>query len=188
MKRLRPAAFLDRDGVIIKDRGYVHRVEDMVLLPGAANALARLKQAGYLLIVVTNQSGIARGTFTSADMHVLHDALQRELDAGDASIDRFYVCPHHEAGIVPELSIACACRKPLPGLIARALSEWPVDRAASFMAGDKESDVEAGRKAGIGAVFRLGKPAGCTAADLWFTDLADCVDFVLDRREPVGFG
>ena len=173
----RRAAFLDRDGVIIEDRGYVFREEELALLPGAAGALARLKRAGYLLIVVTNQSGIARGYFAEADMHRLHDGLQRALQRAlgpDAAIDAFYFCPHHPAGTVAELAIACPCRKPRPGMIERALAEWPIDRDDSFMVGDKASDVEAGLGAGLGAAYRLGE-AG-------FATLAECVDFVLDRR------
>ena len=112
---LRPAVFLDRDGTLNADRGYVCRPEDIRWLPGVAAALARLRWAGYLLIVVTNQSGIARGYYDEQTMQALHDWMGADLRAQGAHIDAFYHCPHH-----PDLSGACPCRKPAPGLLLRA--------------------------------------------------------------------
>lgn len=140
---LRPAVFLDRDGTLNADRGYVCRPEDIRWLPGVAAALARLRWAGYLLIVVTNQSGIARGYYDEQTMQALHDWMGADLRAQGAHIDAFYHCPHH-----PDISGACPCRKPAPGLLLRAAEDWFIDLGHSWMVGDKMSDVVAGRAAG----------------------------------------
>lgn len=140
---LRPAVFLDRDGTLNADFGYVSRPEDVRWLPGVAAALARLRWAGYLLIVVTNQSGIARGYYDEQTLQTLHDWMNAALRAQGAHIDAFYHCPHH-----PDLSGACTCRKPAPGMLLRAAEDWFIDLERSWMIGDKMSDVIAGRAAG----------------------------------------
>lgn len=140
---LRPAVFLDRDGTLNADLGYVFRPEDIHWLPGVAAALARLRWAGYLLIVVTNQSGIARGFYDAQAMQALHDWMNAELRAQGAHIDAFYHCPHH-----PDINGVCICRKPAPGMLLRAAEDWRIDLEQSWMIGDKMSDVTAGRAAG----------------------------------------
>ena len=149
---LRPAAFLDRDGVLNVDNGYVHRPEDVVWVEDAKAAVRTLNQAGYLVFVVTNQSGVARGLFDADAVERLHAWMAAELDAVGARIDAFYVCPHHpDAGNGP-YTRACACRKPAPGMVFQAMAAFPVDRAASVLIGDEDRDMEAARRAGVRGV------------------------------------
>jgi D-glycero-D-manno-heptose 1,7-bisphosphate phosphatase len=140
----RPAAFLDRDGVLNRDSGYVWRREDFIWLPGAQRAVKRLNEAGYWVFVVTNQSGIGRGLYKPEDVESLHRWMNDELKRGGAHIDAFYYCPHR-----PDAQQSCDCRKPAPGMLLRAMREWPVDRGLSFMIGDKEIDMAAAEAAGV---------------------------------------
>lgn len=137
------AAFLDRDGVLNVDHGYVHKPEQLEWIPGAPEAVRLLNDAGYLVIVVTNQSGVARGYYGEADVQAFHNHLQEKLRAYGAHIDAFYYCPHHPEGVVKELAIRCHCRKPEPGMIERAARDWPLDLSRSFLIGDKDADMTA---------------------------------------------
>lgn len=145
----RPAAFLDRDGTLNRDEGYTHRPEDLVWNPDAKAAVKRLNQAGWRVIVCTNQSGIARGIFDETAMHAFHAAMQAELAAEGARIDAFYFSPYHVEGVVPAYAIDHEDRKPNPGMLVRAMTDWPTDRARSFMIGDREDDVLAAAAAGV---------------------------------------
>lgn len=154
----RPALFLDRDGVLNEDRGYVARWEDFAWIEGAREAVAAFNAAGWLVIVVTNQSGVGRGYYTEADMHALHAKMAEELARAGARVDAFYFAPHH-----PEAPVAAyrhpdpPDRKPNPGMILRAFSEWPIDRDRSVLVGDKASDMEAASRAGVrGLMFKGG--------------------------------
>lgn len=140
---LRPAAFLDRDGVLNVEVGYAHRPEQLAWVAGAPEAVRLLNEAGYYVIVVTNQSGIARGYYDEAAMHRFHDHMRTILAEHGARIDAFYYCPHHPRGTVKEFAIECTCRKPLPGLLAQAAGDWPLDLARSFLIGDRDHDVAA---------------------------------------------
>jgi D-glycero-D-manno-heptose 1,7-bisphosphate phosphatase len=135
----RPAIFLDRDGTLIEEVNYLSRVEDLRLFPFSADAVKLLKNAGFLIIVVTNQSGIGRGIYTEADMHAIHDAIQTELNG---AIDAFYFCPHLPCD-------GCECRKPKLGMIEAAIRDFGIDRENSWMIGDKKIDVETGQSAGM---------------------------------------
>jgi len=151
---LRPALFLDRDGVLNEDPGYVYRWEDFRWIEGAIEVVAAFNRAGWLVIVVTNQSGVGRGYYTEADMHALHARMAEELAAAGARIDAFYHAPHHpEAKLDAYRHPDPPDRKPNPGMILRALSEWPIDREASILVGDKLSDMEAATRAGIRGVL-----------------------------------
>jgi D-glycero-D-manno-heptose 1,7-bisphosphate phosphatase len=146
----RPALFLDRDGVLNEDHGYVSRWEDFSWIPGAKDAVAAFNQAGWLVIVVTNQSGVGRGYYTEADMHALHQRMAEELAAAGGRIDGFYFAPHHpEAAAESYRHPDPPDRKPNPGMILRALADWPIDAARSVLVGDKASDMEAAKRAGI---------------------------------------
>lgn len=146
----RPCAFLDRDGTINRDNGYTFRPEDLHLLPGAAEAIRALNQAGYWVIVVTNQSGVARGRYPEDAIGPFHQAMSDALAAHGAHIDAYYYCPYHEDGVIERYRIANhPDRKPNPGMILRALAEWPIQREGSFVIGDMPSDVEAARAAGL---------------------------------------
>ncbi len=176
----RRAAFLDRDGVINLDHGYVGRPVDFHFAPGAKAALARLHAAGYVLVVVTNQSGIARGYYTAADFAAVTSYMCAELAAANAPIARVEHCPHLPADLQPADS-ACNCRKPEPGMILSATESLGIDASQSILVGDKRDDITPGRAAGVGRCFIVGANAekGPKGADATFSDLAQCVDALL---------
>lgn len=155
---LHPALFLDRDGVLNEDRGYVSRWEDFRWISGAREAVATFNRAGWLVIVVTNQSGVGRGFYTEADMHALHTRMAEDLAKLGGHIDAFYYAPQHpQATLEAYRHPDPPDRKPNPGMILRALVEWPIDRDASLLIGDKPSDLEAALRAGIrGVLFEGG--------------------------------
>jgi len=139
----RPAAFLDRDGVLNIDHGYAYRPEQLEWVEGAAEAVRLLNEAGYYVLVVTNQSGVARGFYDEAAVRSFHAHMQETLAAHGARIDAFYYCPHHPDGSVTSLAVQCRCRKPGPGLLEQAAREWPIDIGASFLIGDRDHDMAA---------------------------------------------
>ncbi len=153
----RKAVFLDRDGTLNVERGYIRRPELLELIPGAGPALRRLREAGYLLVVVTNQAVIARGEASEADVARINARLAWELGEAGAYVDAIYICPHHPEGGFPgerpELKIVCDCRKPRPGMILAACRDLRIDPAASWMVGDHTRDVEAGRRAGTRTIL-----------------------------------
>jgi D-glycero-D-manno-heptose 1,7-bisphosphate phosphatase len=145
----RPAAFLDRDGVINVDHGYVVRHEDFRWVPGVREAAARLHAAGYALVVVTNQSGIGRGKYTEADFLALTDWMRDEFAAAVAPLAGVYFCPHHPTDALGPLLKACDCRKPAPGMLLQAARELDLDLGRSVLFGDKTSDLQAALAAGV---------------------------------------
>jgi len=164
----RPGVFLDRDGTLNEDAGYVHRWEDFRWLPGAKAAIRRLRDGGAYVFIVTNQSGVARGMFDEAAVTALHAKMHDDLRASDADVDDIRYCPHHPDASIAAYRGVCACRKPAPGMILDLLARWPVDAAASVMVGDKEIDAQAGRAAGIGAeIVRSGELEGFVDRFLW---------------------
>jgi D,D-heptose 1,7-bisphosphate phosphatase len=147
--RRRPAAFLDRDGVINRDLGYVHRPDQVEWIPGAQESVRRLNDLGYRVVVVTNQAGVAHGYYGEEDVVALHDWIQEELAAKGAFIDAFYFCPFHPNARIERLRANHIDRKPNAGMIFRALSNMQIDKHRSFLVGDKDSDIECARRAGI---------------------------------------
>ena len=148
MKRKNRAVFLDRDGTINVDKGYAHSIEDFEFIPDVPQAIKLLKNAGFLVIVVTNQSGVARGYYHLDAVHRLHKYLSEQLAGFSTSVDGYYICPHHLQGKESNYAIACSCRKPLPGMILQAAEDFAVDLTCSYMIGDKQSDIQAGLAAG----------------------------------------
>lgn len=142
---LKPAIFLDRDGTLNWDPGYVHKVEDFRLLPGVIEGLKLLSEK-YLFIIITNQSGIGRGYYTEDDMHAFNAVLIEELEKYEIEIKKIYFCPHHPDEI-------CECRKPNPTNILRAAEEYNIDLEKSWMIGDHPSDVQCGLNAGCRAIY-----------------------------------
>lgn len=149
MARENKAAFIDRDGVINEERGYVHRAEDFVLLPGVPEGLALLADAGYKLVVVTNQAGIARGYYDEDAVSRLHAHMTALLAEHSIVLDAIYYCPHHPDGAVSAYRSACGCRKPADGMLRKAAVDLQLDLTASVLIGDKISDIEAGETAGV---------------------------------------
>lgn len=138
----KPAVFIDRDGTLNEQMGYINHISRFVLLPGAAEAIKLLNSNQYLVIIVSNQSGVARGYFPIELVDEVHDHMRNLLEKEDAFIDGIFFCPHYAKGIVPEYSIDCDCRKPKTGLIEKACSEFDVDMENSYVIGDRYSDIE----------------------------------------------
>lgn len=151
---MKKAVFLDRDGTINVDKGYTWRIEDLELFPGTSEAIRLLNEAGYLVIVVTNQAGVAKGFYTETDVRSFNMELQRTLLAHGAWIDDFYYCPHHPEGH-PPYNMVCKCRKPAPGMIIKAAQDWKIDLNRSWIIGDKWSDLQAGLAAGCKPILVL---------------------------------
>lgn len=193
---LRPAVFMDRDGCLTEEVGYVNHPSRIRLLPRTAEAVRRLNRAGVVAVMVTNQSGVARGYFSEETLHATNERLRRELDAGGARLDGLYVCMHHPREGQPPYRADCDCRKPRPGLLTRAAAELGLDLGASVMVGDKLSDVAAGQSVGAAGVLVLtgyGRgewefrpPEHEVKPDLVADDLLDAVDWALARVPGVG--
>lgn len=145
-----PALFLDRDGTLNYDAGYTYHPDDLKWIPGAKELIKLANDAGWLVFVVTNQGGIAKGLYGDMDVILFHKAMQTDLANIGAHIDDIDWCPHHPDGIVKEyVSAGCDCRKPKPGMLTRLIHKWNVDVVNSIMIGDKTTDVVAGISAGI---------------------------------------
>ena len=150
------AVFLDRDGVINVDHGYVSTWEQFEFLPGVPEALRELQDAGYLLVVVSNQSGIGRGYYSEADVASLNQAIAQHLESTvGVTLSGFYHCPHHPTEAEGEFRRQCDCRKPAPGMIRQAVLDHGIDVKTSLLVGDKDSDIEAGRAAGVAGLFKV---------------------------------
>ena len=172
----RPAAFLDRDGVINEDHGYVHRWEDFAFVEGVVDGMRRLQSAGYVLVVVTNQSGIARGYYDEAALGLLHDRLRAALAEQGVELAAIEHCPHLPDAPVARYALACDCRKPEPGMILRAARALALDLARSLMFGDKPSDIEAGRRAGVGRCVLLATNGKAGAQPVDHLNLPEALD------------
>ena len=191
-RELSRAVFLDKDGTIIEDAPYNVDPRRIRLTPGAGAALRRLSDAGYKLIVVSNQSGVARGYFAASALRGVERRVAELLAPHGVALSGFYCCPHHPEGVVPEYAVSCECRKPQPGMILTAAREHGIALKASWIVGDILNDVEAGRRAGCRAIlldngnetewelnrFRL---PDCVAADL-----QDAADRILCSRGVAG--
>lgn len=182
------AVFLDRDGTINEEVQYLSRVEDFRLIPGVPYALQRLKDAGFLLVVVTNQSGIGRGLYDEAALHAIHDKMHEELAHFGITVEACYFCPHHPEHAVGDYRVDCSCRKPLPGMLQQAALDLDIDLSSSYMIGDKLGDIEAGLNAGCtslmvrtgyGAVDSARLPAGVSA----YQDLQEAVEAIYQRED-----
>ncbi len=171
----RPAVFLDRDGVLIQERSYVCSVAEMCIFPFAEECITKIKKKGYYSIVITNQSGIARGLFSEYDLQKMNEYLIRKT-----GVDAIYYCPHHPNGIVEKYRKKCSCRKPQSGLLDRACVDFDIDMKRSYMAGDRASDILAGQRACIKTVLlesgygtaHLEEPV---TPDFIFNDLRDMI-------------
>ena len=188
---MRRAVFLDRDGTINEERGYLDRLDRLELYPYAVDAVRLLNRAGFLTVVVTNQGGIGRGIIDEAFLAQVHAVIDQRMTAGHARIDRFYYCPHHPDAVTVELRGPCTCRKPLPGMIERACRELSIDPTRSYMVGDRIIDVRSGQAAGARSILlRSGHGArdeelhgADVAADAILNNLMEAVGWIL-RNSP----
>ena len=144
----KPAVFLDRDGVLIREKSYICKTEEMEIFPYASECIRKIKNKGYYVIVVTNQSGIARGLFTEDELLMMHKYMQQKI-----GIDAVYYCPHHPEGKIEKYRITCNCRKPKTGMFEQACREYKIDMSHSYMVGDRAGDVIAGQKAGLKTIL-----------------------------------
>ena len=147
------AILLDRDGTLVYPRHYPSRPSDLCLYEGITPHLRKLQSAGFLLVVITNQAGIARGYLTEADLEQMHDYLKSELAKAGVRLDAIYYCPHHVEGVVKEFARSCTCRKPQPGMLLQAASDLNLDLQRSWFVGDILDDIEAGNRAGCRTVL-----------------------------------
>ena len=189
----RPAVFIDRDGCLTEEVGYVNHVSRIRLLPRSAEAVRRLNEAGVPAVVVTNQAGIAKSYFSEAVLDAVNEEARRQLAAGRARLDGLYVCTHHPDEGEPPFRADCDCRKPRPGLLLRAARDLDLDLAASVVIGDKMSDVATARAVGAAGVLVLtgyGRGEWEHRRHLWTDkpdhvadDLLEAVEWALARRE-----
>ena len=184
------AVFLDSDGVINEDKGYVHKIEDFYIYPEVFPALKKLQEAGYKLLIVTNQSGIALDYYTEEDFHKVTEHMLEELSKHGIKIDHVYYCPHHEEGTNPKYTMKCDCRKPNSGMIRNGIKDFNVDVSKSFLIGDKENDIKAAHKEGLKAILvKTGqgkKYAENTKADFVAENILDAVENYILKQENNG--
>ncbi len=184
---MRAAVFLDRDGTIIEERGYLDRLDLLELYSFTADAIRLLNRAGYATVVVTNQGGIGRGIIDEPFLRHVHETIDARLAAGHATIERYYFCPHHPDAVVPQLRVKCTCRKPAPGMIEQACRELSLDPRRSVTIGDRRLDVVAGNDAGTRTVLvRTGHgaheeamPPGPARPDVILNNLMEAVGWIL---------
>jgi len=185
------AVFLDRDGTIIEEVGYLDRFDRLHVFPETVDALRVLQRAGLKLIIATNQSGIAQGLFTEAFVRELHAQLTRRLAEGGVKLDAIYYCPHHPEAKLAEYRANCECRKPLPGLIQQAARDFDLDLSRSYMIGDRWRDLRAGQtvgtagvlvRTGYGETEEMAPPAG-GGADVVVDNLAAAASWILLREQ-----
>ncbi|MEP0814403.1 MAG: HAD family hydrolase [bacterium] len=179
---MRPAVFLDRDGTLIYDTDYVRDPEKVVLIPGVPETLFKLRDMGYLLVVVSNQSGIARGYFREESVRAVNNRINELIiNNGGAAPAAYYFCPHFPEGTIPEYAVECRCRKPKPGMVNQAVRELDIDLANSAIVGDTvAADIELGRALGITTVYFnihgvSGYPEDIAGATSDFTEIPEII-------------
>lgn len=183
------AFFLDRDGVLNLEDGYVRSWEEFSWLPEVVEALQLIKKNGYLIIVITNQSGIAKGLYTEDDVQEIHQKMNEFLLSHQVQIDDFYFCPHHPQGELQKYSFLCKCRKPLPGMISQAVEDHHIDFASSYLIGDSDRDIRAGQALGLKTVrVQSGHPwlEGDVQPTFIAKNLLNAVKIVLGLSDAAG--
>ncbi len=182
-----PCLFLDRDGVVNVEIGYLHKISDLEWMPGIASLIRAARSRGMKVAIVTNQAGIARGMYTEEQFHELMDHMRAELRKEQADVDAVYYCCHHPVHGQGQYKLECDCRKPLPGMMLRGERELGVDLSTSIIVGDRCTDLVAGRAAGLEKVFliRGTEEAGCTEPHTAIDSLAEVERWILERYPEV---
>ena len=182
LKNLQKAIFLDRDGTINQSCGFIKTVDEFELIPGVASAIKRMNEAGFLVIVITNQAVVARGETTFEGLEEIHNKMETLLGKEGAYLDAIYYCPHHPhkgyEGEIPELKIDCDCRKPKPGMLLKAAEDFHVDLRNSYMVGDSENDILAGKAAGCKTIL-ISNSNPNFSQDTSVDSLSEAVDYIL---------
>jgi len=176
---MQKALFLDRDGIINIDKGYIHKSDDIEFVPGIFELLSLAKLKGYQLFVVTNQAGIARGLYDHHDVKILHDWMKKQFEDNDIEIKEFFYCPHH-----PDFSGECECRKPAPAMINNAIKRFGIDPSQSIIIGDKPSDVQAGKNAGLKTCILVSGQYvdhKVPEADIFVQNLAEAIQYIREN-------
>ncbi len=183
---MKKACFLDRDGVVIVEKNYLSDIAEVELEQGAAEAIRLLKEHGYMVIVVSNQSGVARGYFGEEQVRAVNAQIDRLLAAQNTAVDDWFYCPHHPKGTVPTYAVDCSCRKPEPGMLLQATRKHELDLTRCFMIGDKVSDIQTARNAGCAASVLVMTGHGGENEDLTGITLApnilEAVKILLQER------
>jgi D-glycero-D-manno-heptose 1,7-bisphosphate phosphatase len=190
------AVFLDRDGTVSEEVGYVNHIDRFRLYPWSADSIRRIREAGFLAFLITNQSGVGRGYFPETLVHETYRLLQRELELSGTRLDGMYYCPHHPDAKLDEYRRHCSCRKPRPGMLLRAAEEWELDLEASFLVGDRYLDVQTAHAAGVRGVMVLsgyGRGEYLYERSLWerppdhvAENLADATDWIVQQAGATG--
>ena len=185
----RPAVFLDRDGTLIEEVGYLNRVERVRFFPWSVDAVRALNLAGFAVVIVTNQSGVAQGYFDEAFLEQVHGFIDQRIRAGRARIDAYYYCPHHPTARLEPYRMVCDCRKPKPGLVQRAARELGLDASRSFVVGDRWGDIQLAHASGAkGVLVRSGyvhdedePPADGRGADMVAENLMEAAAWIIGQ-------
>jgi D-glycero-D-manno-heptose 1,7-bisphosphate phosphatase len=185
----RAAVFLDRDGTLVEECGYLDRLERLTLFPWTIDALRLLKRAGFATVVITNQAAVGRGIIDEGFVHAVHSEMDRRLAGTGASIDRYYYCPHFSDSKIERYRQVCGCRKPAPGMIEQACREMSLDPSRSVMVGDRWLDIACGRAANTRAVLvqsgpHASEPPGDVRADAILNNVMEAVGWILRNSSP----
>jgi D-glycero-D-manno-heptose 1,7-bisphosphate phosphatase len=190
------AVFLDRDGTVNEEVGYMTDLDKLRLIEGAGQAIRRLNEVGFKIVVVTNQSGVARGYFPESLVHEAHNRIDGMLSQFGARIDAVYYCPHHPRAGNSQYTRDCDCRKPRTGLIERAVKDLAIDKVHSYMVGDKWTDVELGQRAGVHAILVMSgfapddpgneRPQQVAEPDFFAHTIVEAADWIIRREQESG--
>lgn len=187
---MRPAVFLDRDGTMVEEVGYLSRVADLRWFPWTIEAIRLLNRAGFLVFVTTNQGGVGLGYYAEDAVREIHERMAADLDGGGATVDGWFYCPHHPDARIEALRVDCDCRKPRAGMVRQAAQRFELDLAKSFVVGDKVSDMGLAKSAGAqGALVRTGygefelqqQPGSIPGADFVAADLMGAATWILEQ-------
>lgn len=193
---MRPAVFLDRDGTMVRDVGYLSRLEDLHWFPYTVDAVRLLNRAGFLVFVTTNQGGVGLGFYPEAFVQRAHEEMAAYLAAGGARVDGWYYCPHHPRATIEALRVTCDCRKPEPGMVRQAQQQFPIDLARSFVVGDKAGDLGLARSVGARGVLvrtgygevELARMGDSAQAARVSTDLMEATSWILEQAAATAGG